>query len=145
MYPWGAWARAVICMSRLLYCMDGLYNYITIPPLTKGVIVALDLSSMTNSPSNLAEGMSMGHIHSQWQIGQVLEVHLGYGVGGGLHQLIKGAESMGNMPLTQCCIVCICMGCRMGAGLTSADQRVWAVCNLRNVCAREYSGSCSLQ
>ena len=87
----------------------------------------------------------MGHIHSQWQIGQVLEVHLGYGVGGGLRQLIKGAEGMGNMQLTQCCIVCTCMGCRVRAGLTSADQRVWAVCNLHNVCAWEFSRSCFLQ
>ena len=39
--------------------------------------------------------MSMGHIRSQWQIGQVLEVHLGYGVGGGLRQLIKGGRGYG--------------------------------------------------
>ena len=38
----------------------------------------------------------MGHIHSQWQTGQVLEVHLGYGAGGGgLHRLITGDRGYG--------------------------------------------------
>lgn len=79
-YSLGAWAGAVNCTSRLLYCTDRLY--ITIPPLNKSVIIALDLSSMTNSPINPVEGMSVEHIHSQWQWQVLSEVHLGYGVGG---------------------------------------------------------------